>query len=377
LTPLGFQLFVVGVFLLPDVVWWWWADRQVRRKRWARGFVAAFVLAMMVFPIALVFFREIALRSHEFAPMVYLAATFLWHFLILPATLLVVGVRAVAGRVCTVAAPGVDSRRRFLTGMVALAPPVVTGIGCAIAIPRLNQLRLREIDVPVPGLPAALNGMVIAHISDPHFGKFTRKRSIDRAVEFTNSIHADLVLGTGDWIDLSLVDFPQVAEFFERLDPRSGMFVCEGNHDLIDDPAQFRIESRDAEIPLLVDTDANLQVRGVPVQILGARWRNDPVDSMHTIQRMRRRNAFPIVLAHHPHAFDWAAGFPLTLAGHTHGGQLMLNEKIGAGSMIFRYWSGLYRKPDRSLVVSNGIGHWFPLRTAAPAEVLKLTLHRA
>ena len=89
--------------------------------------------------------------------------------------------------------------------------------------------------------------------------------------------------------------------------------------------------------------------------------------------------AFPILLAHHPHAFDVAAvhEIPLTFAGHTHGGQLMLSAKHGAGPVMFRYWSGLYQKLNASLIVSNGAGNWFPLRTHAPAEIIHLTLRRA
>jgi predicted MPP superfamily phosphohydrolase len=88
---------------------------------------------------------------------------------------------------------------------------------------------------------------------------------------------------------------------------------------------------------------------------------------------------FPILLTHHPHAFDVAAdaGIPLTLAGHTHGGQLMLSDHIGAGSMMFKYWSGLYRRGNSALVVSNGVGNWFPLRINAPAEIVHITLRRA
>jgi predicted MPP superfamily phosphohydrolase len=55
----------------------------------------------------------------------------------------------------------------------------------------------------------------------------------------------------------------------------------------------------------------------------------------------------------------------------------MLNERLGAGPVLFRYWTGLYRRGDAALVVSNGIGNWFPLRTAAPAELLHLTLRSA
>jgi hypothetical protein len=90
-------------------------------------------------------------------------------------------------------------------------------------------------------------------------------------------------------------------------------------------------------------------------------------------------DAFPILLAHHPHAFDAAAAakIPLTISGHTHGGQIMLNERLGAGPVRFRYVSGLYQKGDSSLLVCNGIGNWFPLRINAPAELLHIQLQSA
>ena len=58
----------------------------------------------------------------------------------------------------------------------------------------------------------------------------------------------------------------------------------------------------------------------------------------------------------------------------------MLGESVGFGPLLYRYWSGLYRKPEHngaSLVVSNGVGNWFPLRTFAPAEIIHLTLWSA
>jgi hypothetical protein len=99
------------------------------------------------------------------------------------------------------------------------------------------------------------------------------------------------------------------------------------------------------------------------------------------VQRLlaqREPEAFPILLAHHPHAFDAAAAasLPLILSGHTHGGQLMLNEREGFGPALFRYWSGLYTRDNSKLIVSNGVGNWFPLRVNAPAEIIHLTLVR-
>ena len=55
----------------------------------------------------------------------------------------------------------------------------------------------------------------------------------------------------------------------------------------------------------------------------------------------------------------------------------MLTDDIGCGPAMYRYWSGLYRREGRALVVSNGVGNWFPVRIQAPAEVLHLTLRRA
>jgi predicted MPP superfamily phosphohydrolase len=94
------------------------------------------------------------------------------------------------------------------------------------------------------------------------------------------------------------------------------------------------------------------------------------------VQKESHPGAFPILLAHHPHVFDTAAemGFPLTLAGHTHGGQLMFDRRHGGGPFFFRYWSGLYKKGRSQMVVSNGIGNWFPLRINAPAEIIHITL---
>jgi predicted MPP superfamily phosphohydrolase len=162
--------------------------------------------------------------------------------------------------------------------------------------------------------------------------------------------------------------------------------MCEGNHDLFDDRLGFERGVKDAGVPLLLNESEILRVRGHKVQLLGIKWggisadRRDAGIAAHVnaVAELRDDDALPILLAHHPHAFEAAAarGIPLTLAGHTHGGQLMLGE-LGAGPILFKYWSGLYRDLGASLVVSNGVGNWFPLRIGAPAEILHLKLRRA
>ncbi len=248
-----------------------------------------------------------------------------------------------------------------------------------------GQFRIRRIEVPLAGLPRDLDGLTIAHVSDTHAGALVGERTLRRIVDQTNSLKPDLVLFTGDLIDHSLDYLPAGLEMLSRFDPRFGRFVCEGNHDLFDDRAAFEARTSAAGVGMLLNESALCRIRGVDVQILGTRWtpnirgRFEGRDNIAETLALRDPEAFGILLAHHPHDFDRAAaaGVPLTLAGHTHGGQLMLTDSIGAGPLLFKYWSGLYRRGDAALVVSNGTGNWFPLRVNAPAEIVLITLRAA
>jgi hypothetical protein len=346
---------------------------------------------------------EQARQAHAWMPIPLLAAMYIWHLLILPPTLLYVIVTSTAGLVrrqlarrrerrgsttieeaADLGLRGADeaptvSRRQMLAAAAVAMPPLLTGGGVALAMRQIHRFRINRIELPLAALPAELDGVTIAHVSDLHVGRFTRAHMLPAIADATNALKCDLVLLTGDLIDLSLADLPAAMDFVRKLDPRGGLFMIEGNHDLIENRFAFETRVRQAGLPLLLDEQQTLSLRGRVVQVLGATWGFGPaaiLGSMSRLAPQRREDAFQILLAHHPHAFDPAAavGIPLTLAGHTHGGQLMLNERLGAGPAMFRYWSGAYRKNDSALVVSNGVGNWFPLRINAPAEIVHLTL---
>jgi predicted MPP superfamily phosphohydrolase len=187
-------------------------------------------------------------------------------------------------------------------------------------------------------------------------------------------------------INDALADLDTGLELTRALEARFGLAIIEGNHDLIENPAEFERRVRASGIPFLLDESTIIEVHGFPVQLLGLSWtrvngqgRDAAIGvAVKKLLEQREAGAFPILLAHHPHAFDAAAdaGLPLTLSGHTHGGQLMLNEQLGFGPALFRYWSGLYQREQSKLVVSNGVGNWFPLRLNAAAEIVHLTLRR-
>jgi predicted MPP superfamily phosphohydrolase len=267
-----------------------------------------------------------------------------------------------------------------------MLPPVFTFGLTGIAMAQLNNVGVRRFVLPIVDLPAELDGMTIAQVSDMHVGRFTKGDVLEKTVRLVNEMQADLVLLTGDLINDALADLDTGLELAQRMEARFGSAIIEGNHDLIENPQEFETRVRASGIPFLLDESMIVDVRGVPVQLLGLSWtrvhgdRRDAAISaaVQKLLEQREADAFPILMAHHPHAFDAAADaqLPLTLSGHTHGGQLMLNEELGFGPAMFRYWSGLYRKNKSQLIVSNGVGNWFPLRVNAPAEIVHLTLRR-
>jgi len=404
--------FIFLILLLGDLVWCWNFHRRLRRFPQPRLWQAAllFFTGIQVVGLLLLFFgRRFDLPSEAYMGKPIVAAVYIWHCLVLlPVAFLWFLGKAAAEilRIARILAKlprpkpipstasdrpeGVMTRRDFVATAICAAPALVAIGATGVSSEQWKRFRIRRLDVPVPSLPAALDGLTIAHVTDLHVGVFTRGAILDSIVAASNDLRPDLVLLTGDLINYALTDLPVALAVVQRLQATHGVFLCEGNHDLFEDADTFRQFTRDAGLRLLVNDSALLSVRGVPLQILGLRWgagHGDPramssrgdlavAGSMQELLVQRRADVFPILLAHHPHAFDYAENIPLTLAGHTHGGQLMLNSHIGFGPAMYRYWSGLYQKPDRALVVSNGVGNWFPLRANAPAEIVHLTLRR-
>jgi predicted MPP superfamily phosphohydrolase len=370
--------------------------------RWRIGLATFFGIQLA--GLGLIIFSRAAYGRIDFLmtkPLI--SAVFIWHFLLVPpvlviscavtATCLVIGLSRRVTSIHRESLP-VDandiSRRGFLAATLATAPAAICLGLTTLALPQLERFRVRRLVVPMPQLPPALDGLTIAHVSDLHVGRFTEGRILEEIVRATNDLGADLALLTGDLINYALHDLPHALDLVKAMRARYGVVMCEGNHDLIEDPHQFVIRTKAAGVPLLVNESLILSVRGQPLQLLGLRWGSSALagsrfpqhgdeaiaSSWRELSAQRQVDAFPILLAHHPHAFDFAHEIPLVLAGHTHGGQLMLNERTGCGPLLFRYWSGLYRAGNRALVVSNGVGNWFPLRTRAPAEIIHLTLRR-
>ena len=406
---MGGFVIIVGSLLMADVLTWWLSARWLGRRgvgRWLRWLCHAFFGVNLSYVLMMVVLGLLGMshgrRALEWVPTGIQAVIYVWHLFVMPMVLmlwLAAGVLAGAwqgaklmwrGRNALVAQeqspaavlpdPGV-SRRDFLAATVVLAPALATVGLAGYGLRHTWRFRINPVILVVAGLPAALDGLRIAQISDLHVGRWSTPAFLNEVVERTNALNADLVMFTGDLLDISGADLPHALDCLLRLKSRYGLYVIEGNHDLIDNAQEFRHQIRAAGLNFLCDSAAEVKCRGVPVQILGTPWNRTEAGMERDVQslaRLRREDAFPILLAHHPHSFDAAAaaGFPLTLSGHTHGGMIRVTRELNAGSVLFRYISGVYTKGRSKLLVSNGTGNWFPLRINAPAEIIHLTLRR-
>ena len=390
---------LIGIIFALDVLWCV-ASMRVGRHIVARLLAILFGAAQLAGLIWLLTQRFSHSESTAALAKFTMAMVFIWHLIILPLLLLITIallpiilmaiVYRMARRHCVSTANPSDSggtlsRRQFLGVAVAAAPPLLNLSLATIAMRQLDQFRVRRFVVPITDLPADLDGLTIAQVSDMHVGRFTSGRILREIVRLVNELRADLVVLSGDLINDTIADLGQALNLVRAMQARVGLYLIEGNHDLIDNGAEFERRVKQSGIPFLLDESAVATIGGTAVQLLGLSWTKARENrdaaiaaSVRQLIEQRQPGTFPILLAHHPHAFDAAAeaSIPLTLSGHTHGGQLMLNDQCGFGPALFRYWSGLYTKRASKLVVSNGVGNWFPLRVRAPAELVHIKLVR-
>jgi len=396
-----FNWALMALMLVVDVGWWVVALRLVKKRLW-RIVVSVFMAGQLAAHISAI----AGVEWPRHGPTLVVVGVIVWHYFAV-AALLPLGI------VCTCvwaarrharvkrtgqgppAAPppaaNSQTRREFIGTAAALAPALFTIGLTGAAWAQLNTLRLRRFTLSIPSLPPALDGITIAHLTDIHLGILTCERALRKMVNMTNALRADLVLLTGDLINYELADLSEGIALVKALEGRCGLWMIEGNHDLFEDAGEFERRVKAAGIPLLLDESVVTQVRGHPVQLFGLRWMYGSTRAwgggpdgvvtaqMRPLLRQRQPDAFPILLTHHPHAFDAAvaADLPLTLAGHTHGGQWMLGGRRGLGPALFRYWSGLYTRGRSQMIVANGVGNVFPIRVNAPAEIVHLTLRCA
>lgn len=246
-----------------------------------------------------------------------------------------------------------------------------------------RRLRITHLDVPLAGLPPALDGLRIVHITDLHLGPTAHRDALREAFDRVNALEPDLVCVTGDLVDSPTTDLHHWMPVLSRLRARHGVLAVLGNHDHYAGGDRVAAALRaHTQWRLLRDEVAALDIDGARLNVIGLDDRRTP----HTAEKLPALvPAVPageacILLVHQPMAFPAAAelGVPLTLAGHTHGGQItlpgvpLLNP---ARVLMTRFDAGTFACGDAVLHVNRGLGtSGQRVRLGAPREITVVTL---
>jgi len=276
-------------------------------------------------------------------------------------------------------------RRRLLnaaSNLVLAAPAAALAYG---AIVERLDFRVREVDVPIPGLPDDLEGLRILHLSDIHLSPFLSERDFARVIDAANGLHPHLAAVTGDLISERGDPLDACIRQLSRLKADAGIVGCLGNHEhysKVEDyataaSARLGIRMLRRETSALRFGKATLNVAGVDYQSLYKK--NDYLrDSAHLVLP----GATNLLLSHNPDVFPVAVeqGYNLMLAGHTHGGQVsveIFDQAINPIRFLTPYVYGLYRQGSTAAYVTRGIGTiGIPARIGAPPEISLLRLRK-
>jgi hypothetical protein len=243
-----------------------------------------------------------------------------------------------------------------------------------------HEYEIVELPVRMAALPRALDGYVIAQVSDLHTGMYVGERDLDAGFERARAAKPDLLVVTGDMVDFDPAYAPLVARKLAQIAPRDGIFACLGNHDYYAGWEVVVATLQAAGIKMLVNEGAVIRPRdGGGFALLGVddRWagRYDGVGPRIDTAIATVPAALPrILLSHQPATIErWPGKVALQLSGHTHGGQI--NPGFRPADFFMTYVAGLYRVGGTSLYVNRGFGTVGPpSRVGAPPEVTRIVL---
>jgi hypothetical protein len=293
---------------------------------------------------------------------------------------LALGVSQILPKSRTAHSPG---RRNFLrVAHLALFGAPAAAVGYGVFIERLD-MKFREQSIQVPGLHPDLDGLRLVQLTDIHLGVFLPDRAVERAVGMANETRAHIALVTGDLISFRGDPLDACLDRLARLRSDAGTFGCMGNHEIYAESEDYTAEQGARQgMRFLRSHAASLKFGNATLNLGGVDYQHMRAPYLRGAERLVRPGALNVLMSHNPDVFPVAAaqGWDVTLAGHTHGGQVrveILRQDLSVARFFTPYVDGLYRDGSSSIFVSRGIGTiGVPARLGAPPEVALIRLCR-
>ena len=284
----------------------------------------------------------------------------------------------------------------FLPWFFALIPALgVMGWFAFGFIEGWKRLELKHITFTSPDLPPYFDGYRLVQITDFHLGSFPPGNDfVQKVVDATNNEEPDMILFTGDLVNNQASEVEPYLDQFPHHHSSDGIYSIWGNHDYCEYGNNHSIGALKRNRRMLYGYQESLGWHQLmnehhvvshgmaSIAVIGVENPGQPpfTNRSNLKKAMKGLNPdmFKILLSHDPH--HWrrevvGKKIQLTLAGHTHAGQLKIGKWTPA-RMAFKEWGGAYRIGEQMLYVSSGIGGSFPFRLGAWPELTVITLKR-
>lgn len=284
----------------------------------------------------------------------------------------------------------------FLPWFFALIPALgVMGWFAFGFIEGWKRLELKHITFTSPDLPPYFDGYRLVQITDFHLGSFPPGNDfVQKVVDATNNEEPDMILFTGDLVNNQASEVEPYLDTLRQLHASDGIYSIWGNHDYCEYGNNHSIGALKRNRRMLYGYQESLGWHQLmnehhvvshgmaSIAVIGVENPGQPpfTNRSNLKKAMKGLNPdmFKILLSHDPH--HWrrevvGKKIQLTLAGHTHAGQLKIGKWTPA-RMAFKEWGGAYRIGEQMLYVSSGIGGSFPFRLGAWPELTVITLKR-
>ena len=284
----------------------------------------------------------------------------------------------------------------FLPWFFALIPALgVMGWFAFGFIEGWKRLELKHITFTSPDLPPYFDGYRLVQITDFHLGSFPPGNDfVQKVVDATNNEEPDMILFTGDLVNNQASEVEPYLKTLGQLHAQDGIYSIWGNHDYCEYGNNHSIGALKRNRRMLYGYQESLGWHQLmnehhvvshgmsSIAVIGVENPGQPpfTNRSNLKKAMKGLNPdmFKILLSHVPHHLRREVvgkKIQLTLAGHTHAGQLKIGKWTPA-RMAFKEWGGAYRIGEQMLYVSSGIGGSFPFRLGAWPELTVITLKR-
>ena len=255
-----------------------------------------------------------------------------------------------------------------------------------------EALETTRVTLAYKGLHPDLRGFRIVQITDIHAGPLISFDTISKVVSTANALKPDLIVLTGDYVNHNPAYIPGCLKRLNDLMAPTGVFGVYGNHDYYTGINAMKAGFSKTHISMLIDQhrtakglEGLMNIVGVDDPMRG--WATDAqFENVSDIAALAHRDQFNLLLSHRPGIFgvSKAMEVDLTLAGHTHGGQIIVpgvgERGFSMARLFLTYSNGLYEADEDSQIrmyVSRGIGTIIaPVRLFCTPEIVEFTLTR-